>query len=90
MKVCGSTVVEVTHNGQTQSLPLVITDGSGPALLGWNWLEALRLDWRPIFHIGRNLSLQQVLSQHAKVFKEGLGELQGTTAKIHIDGNTRP
>ena len=78
------------HDGQTQSLPLVITEGSGPTLLGRNWLAALRLDWRTIFSIGRDLSLQQVLSQHAEVFREELGKLQGTTAKIHVDGNTRP
>ena len=38
IKVCGSTVVKVMHNGQTQSLPLVIMEGSGPTLLGHNWL----------------------------------------------------
>ena len=90
IKVCGSAAVNVTHNGQTRSLPLIVTDGNGPTLLGHNWLEPLRLDWRSIFHVGRNLSLQQVLAQHADVFKEGLGELQGTTAKIHIDSNTHP
>jgi hypothetical protein len=90
IKVCRSTVVKVMHNGQTQSLPLVITEGSGPTLLGRNWLGALRLDWRTIFNIGRDLSLQQVLSQHTEVFREELGKLQGTTAKIHVDGNTCP
>ena len=90
IKVCGSTVVKVMHNGQSHSLPLVITEGSGPTLLGRNWLAALRLDWRTIFNIGCDLSLQQVLSQHAEAFREELGKLQGTTAKIHVDGNTRP
>ena len=90
IKVCGSTIVQVTHNGQTQSLPLVITEGSGPTLLGHDWLEILWLDWRNIFHIGRNLSLQQVLSQNDEVFKEELGELHGMTAKIHIDNDCRP
>ena len=83
IKVCGSMVVKVTHNGQTQYLPLDAR--SGPMLLGRNWLEALRLDMRSIFHVGCNLSLVQVLSQHAEVFKEGLGELQGAAAKIHIN-----
>ena len=34
IRVCGSTVVQVEHNRQTTSLPLVITEGSGPNLLG--------------------------------------------------------
>ena len=49
IKVCGSTVVEVLHNDQRQSLRLVMTEGSGPTLLGRDWLGALRLDWRSIF-----------------------------------------
>ena len=89
IKVCGSTMVQVTHNGQTTSLPLVITEGSGPALLGRNWLEALRLDWTRIFRIGNNLSLQQILAKHADVFKEELGELQGVTASIHVSDKAR-
>ena len=34
INVCGSTEVEVSHMGQTLTLPLVVTEGSGPALLG--------------------------------------------------------
>ena len=90
IRVCGSTVVQVEHNGQTTSLPLVITEGSGPTLLGRNWLEALRLDWRTIFRIGSNFTLQQVLNQHTNVFKEELGELRGVAAKIHVDETSQP
>ena len=42
IRTCGSTNVQVTHNGQTLSLPLIVTEGKGPTLLGRNWLEALR------------------------------------------------
>ena len=42
--ICGSTQVHVVHNEQVLSLPLVITQGKGPTLLGRNWLEALQLD----------------------------------------------
>jgi hypothetical protein len=34
IRVCGSTAVQVEHNGQAKSLPLVVTEGDGPALLG--------------------------------------------------------
>ena len=70
IRVCGSTVVQVEHDGQSVPLPLIITEGRGPTLLGRNWLEALRLDSRTIFKIGRNLSLEQVLTQHVNVFRE--------------------
>ena len=46
IRVCGTTQVQVKHKEQTATLPLVITEGNGPTLLGRNWLEALRLDWR--------------------------------------------
>ena len=51
---------------------------------------ALRLDWANIFRIGNNLSLQQILAQHADVFKEELGELQGVTASIHVSDKAHP
>ena len=73
--------------GHTQwALPLVITEGSGPALLGRNWLEALRLDWTCIFCTGNNLSLQQILAKHADVFKEELG----VPASVHVSDKARP
>ena len=73
------------------TLPLVVTEVNGPTLLGRrNWLEALRLDWRTIFRIGKNLALQQVLDRHADVFKEELGKLKGTTAKIYIEKHATP
>ena len=85
--MCGSTIVQVTHNGQTTSLPLVVTEGNGPTLLGRNWLEALRLDRTNIFRIGNNLSQQQILTQHADVFKE---ELQRVSASIHVSDKACP
>jgi hypothetical protein len=90
IEVCGSAMVPVTHDGQTASLPLIITGGNGPTLLGRNWLEALRLDWRTIFRVGQSQTLQEVLDEHANVFREELGELQGVQAKIHVAKNVRP
>ena len=90
IKVCGATQVQVEHHKQTLTLPLVVTEGNGPTLLGRNWLEALRLDWRTIFRIGKDLTLKQVLDRHPDVFEERLGKLQGTTAKIYIEKNATP
>ena len=90
IQVCGTTQVKVVHHEQALTLPLVVTEGNGPTLLGRNWLEALRLDWRTIFRIGKNLTLQQVLDRHPDVFKEELGKLQGTSAKIYVERNATP
>ena len=88
--VCGSTQVEVVHKGQTLSLPLIVTQGHGPTLLGRNWMEAFKLDWQTIFRVGNNRTLQQTLLEHSDVFKEELGELRGETAKFHVDHDARP
>lgn len=62
---------------------------SGPSLLGRNWLTALQLDWGSLLTV-RGHTLTQVLSSRAVVFAEGLGELKGHQAKIHIDPGAQP
>ncbi|ETW98899.1 MAG: hypothetical protein ETSY2_42010 [Candidatus Entotheonella gemina] len=59
--VKGSTTIQVEHNGQTILLPLIVTQGRGPTLLGRDWLAALRLDWETIFSVGSKCTLQEVL-----------------------------
>ena len=88
--ICGSTQVHVVHNERVLSLPLVVTQGKGPTLLGRNWLEALRLDWRTIFTVGSSRTLKSVLEQHRDVFKDELGTLQGVEAKIYVEEGARP
>ena len=88
--VRGSVLVPVEHNTQSLTLPLIVTEGSGPSLLGRNWLSVLRLDWQTIFTVQRSASLQQVLDSHSEVFKEGLGELKNTKAKIYIASDEQP
>ena len=90
IQLCGSTNVQVSHNGQTFSLPLVVTEGEGPTLLGRNWLEALCFDWRAIFTVCSNNTLQAVLDKHSVVFTKELGKLQGAEAKIYIKDDARP
>ena len=88
--VVGSCVVVVEYNGQTASqMLLVIVEGSGPTLMGRNWLEKIRLDWRQIHHV-YTPSLNVVLDSYPAVFLGGLGTLQGFKAKIYVDPNAKP
>ena len=87
IKVEGSTVVLVEHNGQSASLPLIVTQGKGPTLLGRDWMK---LDWRTIFKVGTTHTLEEVLSKHNDVFKDELGTVQGVSAKIYVDPDTQP
>lgn len=90
IKVEGSTVVLVEHNGQSASLPLIVTQEKGPTLLGRDWMSALKLDWRTIFKMEAIHTLEKVLDKYSDVFKDELGRVQGVSAKIHVDPNTRP
>ena len=81
----------VEHNGQSLTLPLIVTSGEGTPLLGRDSLSALKLDWSSILSVGSTqFSLQEVLEKHSDVNRGGLGKLRGVKAKIHIDEKERP
>ena len=49
MKIIGEVDVKVKYlDQQLQELPLVVVRGSGPSLLGRNWLRNVTLDWNNI------------------------------------------
>lgn len=90
--VLGSVNVTVDYNKQRKFLPLVVVKGEGPTLLGRNWLSHIRLKWNEIKQVHQPSSdkLQAILSEYSDVFRDELGTLQGTTAKIHVDDKVRP
>ena len=88
--VVGCCYVNLDYNGQTAvNVPLIVVEGSGPSLLGRNWLSLIRLDWKQIHHVHSN-SLQAVLDRHPAVFQEGLGTMKGFKARIHVEPNATP
>ncbi len=48
MQVLGEIRVQAKYGKQEKPLMLVVIEGSGPTLIGRNWLEQLRLDWKKI------------------------------------------
>ena len=52
--VAGATEVQVKHHGQVVTLPLIVTRGRGPCLLGRDWLTTVKLDWTEIFSVHTN------------------------------------
>ena len=83
----GSILVTVGTNGQQARLPLLVIAGSGPSLLGRDWLTKLCLDWKEIdlFHPSVQNTLAFILQQHENVFEPGLGMLKGVEAKLFVD-----
>jgi len=48
LKICGEAQVRVTYKDQQHNLSLVMVGGSSPPLLGRNWLQQIKLDWKEI------------------------------------------
>lgn len=91
ISVVGETEVEVRYKRQVKTLPLVIVRGTGPSLLGRGWLEAIKLKWGEIKHMGtERQTLQDVLIKNEEVFKEELGMLKGMKATIRVSAEARP
>ena len=57
-------------------------------LLGRNWLKAIKLNWGTIKKVTNDL--EQVLNNHNKVFKDELGTMQDTNAKLYVKHNCNP
>ena len=88
--VVGKLMVKVQYQGQEEELPLVVVAGDGPSLLGRDWLAKLKLEWKHIFNVQAQESLQDVLQRHSTVFKPELGRIKGVEAKLHINTAARP
>ena len=88
----GEIYVNVKYQTQEALLPLIVVKGSGPSLLGRNWLEHLILDWSSLhlLNIADNPGLPTLLDKHSNLFKEELGKLVGTTAKIYLKKDAKP
>ena len=87
--VLGKFSVDVSYRDQQATLPLLVVDGSGPSLLGRDWLAHLRLDWKSIHHI-RHGPLRELLNRHKTLLQDGLGTFKGYEAKLHIDPQAVP
>ena len=65
--VIGQIQVTVRHHAQEKQLALHIVSGSGPSLLGRDWLKHIQLDWKTIgeIHMQRQApALQGVLMKY--------------------------
>ena len=66
VKSKGSCSVNVCYDGVEYSLPLLVVGGKGPALLGRNWLEKIKLNWTIIKQLSsHNKRLKEILQKHA-------------------------
>ena len=61
-------------DGKSRILPLAVISGTGPSLLGRNWLNKVPIDW-PAVHLCEsnepNTALTDVLDKHPVLFEDG-------------------
>ena len=93
MPVSGELDVEVHYGSQICTLSLTVVEGSGPSLLGRDWLCHLTLDWKTIGLATLDMSRTQVEALQKKykdVFSPGLGILKNFKAHISVKQGARP
>ena len=89
--VVGHIIVSVNCNNQTVELQLLVVKGKGPSLFDRNLLNAIKLimNWGKINQVMSQV-YQKLIDKYSEVFKNELGTLKGTKAKIHVDPQASP
>ena len=91
IRVIGQFNVDVEcENIMHKQLPLVVVEGDKPALLGRNWLDVMRPNWRNIFKTTQKCDVENLKSVYAKVFGNEPGKIVGHTATIDVDPEATP
>ena len=93
LKVKGQVSVAVCFGGTTMSLNLLVVAGSGPSLMGRDWLYKLKPNlgiFHTSIHVGMDNHIQKLLSRHSELFKDELGLVKGVTVKLYVDPSATP
>ena len=93
----GQVAVKVEGKNGTQTLPLLVVEGSGPPLLGRNWLSKLEVLWNgeqinAVFTQPQETEkwLNDLQIKYPSVFKDVLGTLKGMKAKVNLKEGAIP
>lgn len=89
-QVKGKANVHVKYKGHEEVLPLFITTGPSPTLLGRNWFRALGLTFEGLETVNKLTDVGTLISQFSGVFEEGLGTFRGISAKILVPADAPP
>ena len=91
LHVLGQVTVNVSYHNQQGFYTLYVVKGSGPSLLGRDWLKHIRLDWKGIAMSIKQvnfLSYQTVVDRYSEVFSNELGTLKSIQAHLEIQTNS--
>ena len=93
--VKGTVQVDVINGQQHhQNLKLLVVQGSGPSLMGRDWLKVVRLDWKQIGKVSAAGSLESRVAalqdRYQEVFSETLGTITPFQAQLSVTPDARP
>lgn len=83
LKLRGSISVTAKRNGISRVLNLLVVKGNGPALLGRDWIQKLKLDWSCVNRVAPQ-SFEELCDKYSEVFEPSLGKVKGVKAKLHV------
>ncbi len=81
--------VNIAYGNQAAEARLLVVKGTGPSLLGRDWLSKIKLNWGEM-RIIKGLCAEDVVARYPDVFKDELGTLRGTTVKLCVEPNAIP
>ena len=85
VSVIGELQVEVKYEAQTKHLSLLVVPGSGPSLIGHDWMSYITFNWAEVKHTrSQNQDLQALLDKYPELFKDELGTMTNFTAKLDL------
>lgn len=92
IEVIGAIDVDVEYKNQKTKLNLLVVKGSGPSLLGRDWLQYIQLDWAQLNKVQTEHAskLEKLLNAHTALFTPGLGKIEGVKAKLYLKKNAKP
>ena len=79
MQVLGEGTVQVKYGDYCGTLKVYVVNGTGPNLMGLNWLQHIHLDWKSLgvaMVKNKPQSVSDILEQYQVVFQDELGTMK--------------
>ena len=88
--VLGTIDVIVKYREKEVELSVLVVDGTGPNLLGRDWLSKLSINLGEVFSLVTPSPLAEVLAKYPNVFTEQLGCLKDVKVQLSVDSEASP